>query len=45
MAQIGRDLTDVGEGFLRGARYLIHDRAPMFTPVVVRNLAPLTRRA
>jgi putative transposase len=31
MAQIARNLTDVGGGFLRGARYLIHDRDPMFT--------------
>ena len=31
MAQIARNLTDVGEGFLRGSRYLIHDRDPMFT--------------
>jgi hypothetical protein len=31
MAQIARNLTDVGEGFLRDARCLIHDRDPMFT--------------
>jgi putative transposase len=31
MAQIARNLTDRGEGFLRDARYLIHDRDPMFT--------------
>jgi transposase InsO family protein len=31
MAQIARNLTDGGEGFLRDARYLIHDRDPMFT--------------
>jgi putative transposase len=31
MAQIARNLTDVGEGFVRDTRYLIHDRDPMFT--------------
>jgi putative transposase len=31
MAQVARNLTDSGEGFLRDARYLIHDRDPMFT--------------
>ena len=31
MAQIERNLTDAGEGFLRNARYLIHDRDPLFT--------------
>lgn len=31
MKQIARNLTDVGEGFLRGARHLIHDRDPLFT--------------
>jgi putative transposase len=30
-AQIARNLTDSGEGFLRAARYLIHDRDPRFT--------------
>jgi putative transposase len=31
MKQIARNLTDVDEGFLCGARYLIHDRDPLFT--------------
>jgi putative transposase len=31
MAQIARNLTDSADGFLRDARYLIHDRDPMFT--------------
>jgi putative transposase len=31
MAQIARNLTDSGDGFLCDARYLIHDRDPMFT--------------
>ncbi len=29
--QIARNLTDVVDGFLRSARYLIHDRDPLFT--------------
>jgi transposase InsO family protein len=28
---MARNLTDVGEGFLRNARYLIHDRDYLFT--------------
>jgi putative transposase len=31
MAQVARNLTDSLEGFLRGKRYLIHDRCPLFT--------------
>jgi transposase InsO family protein len=31
MAQIGRNLTDVNDGFLTGKRFLIHDRDPLFT--------------
>jgi transposase InsO family protein len=31
MKQAARNLTDPEEGFLRGARYLIHDRDPLFT--------------
>lgn len=31
MKQAARNLTDAGEGFLRNARYLIHDRDPLFT--------------
>ena len=29
--QIGRNLTDVVEGFFTGKRYLIHDRDPLYT--------------
>ena len=29
--QIARNLTDGVDGFLRGKRYLIHDRDPLFT--------------
>ena len=32
MKQIARNLTDACGGFLRGKRYLIHDRSPVFTP-------------
>src|SRR3954451_18402294 len=31
MEQIGRNLTDAGGGILKGKRYLIHDRDPLFT--------------
>jgi transposase InsO family protein len=31
MSQIGRNVTDAMEGVLRGERYLIHDRDPLFT--------------
>jgi len=31
MSQVARNLSDAGEGFLIGKRYLIHDRDPLFT--------------
>ncbi|HEX7670984.1 MAG TPA: hypothetical protein VF395_15420 [Polyangiaceae bacterium] len=31
MEQVARRLTDPHDGFLRGTRYLIHDRDPLFT--------------
>jgi putative transposase len=31
MKQMARNLTDAEDGFLVGTRYLIHDRAPLFT--------------
>jgi len=31
MTQVARNLTDPVEGFLRGAKYLIHDRDPCVT--------------
>jgi transposase InsO family protein len=31
MEQVARSLTDPIDGFLRGTRYLIHDRDPLFT--------------
>ena len=30
MKQVARNLTDPVDGFLRGAKYLIHDRDPLF---------------
>jgi putative transposase len=35
MTQVARNLTDSVDGFLLGKRYLLHDRAPLFTEVVV----------
>jgi putative transposase len=31
MSRIGRNITDVDDGILKGKRYLIHDRDPLFT--------------
>jgi putative transposase len=31
MSQIARNLTDALDGLLKGKRYLIHDRDPLFT--------------
>jgi len=31
MSQVARNLTDCDDGFLKEARYLIHDRDPLFT--------------
>lgn len=31
MAQIARNLSDDGDGFFQGKRYLIHDRDPLYT--------------
>ncbi len=38
MSQIARNLTDFDDGFLRGARFLIHDRDPLFTKEFRRTL-------
>jgi hypothetical protein len=38
MKQVARNLTDPVDGFLRGAKYLIHDRDPLFTERVVAIL-------
>jgi HTH-like domain len=34
MRQVARNLTDAVDGFLKGTRYLIHDRDPLFTTAV-----------
>jgi transposase InsO family protein len=39
MSQIGRQVTDVVDGFLYGKRYLIHDRDPLFTAEFLSLLA------
>jgi transposase len=39
MSQIGRNLTDPIDGILRGKRYLIHDRDPLFTAEFLSTLA------
>ena len=38
MSQMARNLTDAGEGFLIGKRYLIHDRDPLFTAEFLKIL-------
>jgi len=39
MAQIARNVTDDVEGFLKGKRYLIHDRDPLYTQEFLNMLA------
>ena len=39
MSQIGRNVTDAVEGILKGKRYLIHDRDPLFTAEFLKILA------
>jgi len=39
MSQIGRNLTDSVDGLLKGKRYLIHDRDPLFTAEFLELLA------
>ena len=39
MSQIARNLTDAMDGLLKGKRYLIHDREPLFTAVFLSTLA------
>jgi putative transposase len=38
MAQVARNLTDVGDGFLRGMQYLILNRDPLYTAAFRRLL-------
>jgi hypothetical protein len=39
MEQVGRNLADAEDGFLRGPGYLIHDRDPLFTQHFQQALA------
>jgi putative transposase len=39
MSQIGRNLTDSVDGLLKGKRYLIRDRDPLFTTEFLKMLA------
>jgi transposase InsO family protein len=39
MSQIARNLTDAVDGLLKGKRYLIHDRDPLFTTEFLSTLA------
>jgi putative transposase len=39
MSQIARNLTDAVDGLLKGKRYLIHDRDPLFTAQFLSTLA------
>jgi len=38
MNQIARNLTDAEDGLLKGKRYLIHDRDPLFTEEFLTTL-------
>jgi len=38
MKQVARNLTDRVDGFLRGAKYLIHDRDPLFSKAFIAVL-------
>ena len=39
MDQVARNVCDVGDGFLTGKRYLIHDRDPLFTAEFLGTVA------
>ena len=39
MSQIARNLTDADDGLLKGKRYLIHDRDPLFRAEFLSTLA------
>jgi hypothetical protein len=41
MKQVARNLTDPVDGFLRGAKYLIHDQDSLFSKgQLIRNVGP-----
>jgi transposase InsO family protein len=39
MSQVRRNVTDASDGFLKGKRYLIHDRDPLFISAFRETLA------
>ncbi|TAM80422.1 MAG: hypothetical protein EPN47_16000 [Acidobacteria bacterium] len=41
MSQVVRNLSDAEDGFLRGKRYLIHDRDPLFTVEFMETLGTI----
>ena len=41
IGQVARNLSDAEDGFLRGKRYLIHDRDPLFTAEFVETLGTI----
>ena len=45
MTQVARNLTDAGDGFLRGVQYLILDRDPLYTAAFRRPAAGQWREA
>src|SRR5262249_25130568 len=45
MEQVGRNLVDIQDGFLRGRKYLKHDRDPLFTHNFQHALASAGVRA
>jgi putative transposase len=49
MTQVARNVTDPIDGFLKGKRYLIHDRDPLYTAEFLTMLegagAPVLHRS
>jgi hypothetical protein len=45
MTQVSRNLTDASDGFLKGKRFLIHDRDPLFTVGSARHSLPQAGRS
>jgi hypothetical protein len=44
MKQIGRNVTATVDGILKGKRYLIHNRDPLFTDEFLKVLGPASHR-
>ena len=45
MSQIGRNLTDAVDGIVKGKRYVIHDRDPLFTAEFLKMFADVGVRS